>query len=273
MSKIVELLKNYPNIMNTMEDIESLEGEVNPKAASVVPGSSKEEPTPSYFLADMLPEEEGEDPKGGVEAGEEEGSTAGDYDDYAVQFEDREWVAGTEISHDGTKHYVITNPVKSNRELTKKWTAGIVGLLKHIEEGAGIKINCEEVEQGIKCQMVTSCPPHDANDTSSSSGDSETCSSPTSDKSKNSTTISSVPDFDHPSIIDLIDRDITLPSLDDSKPGFVLQLPRLFGSREAAINCCKEGEVSIKSAVVAGLRRKGIYNKIRIKFDLDKIQF
>nr|Q01769.1 RecName: Full=Phosphoprotein; Short=Protein P; AltName: Full=Protein M1 [Piry virus]BAA05161.1 P(NS) protein [Piry virus]CAA78805.1 phosphoprotein [Piry virus] len=66
-------------------------------------------------------------------------------------------------------------------------------------------------------------------------------------------------------------REFSLNPLSGDGPQYKGTLARLFGSLESALQYANGGNPSTKDMLIAGLRRKGIFNKIRIKYFLDPI--
>nr|QNS83612.1 phosphoprotein [Chandipura virus]QNS83627.1 phosphoprotein [Chandipura virus]QNS83632.1 phosphoprotein [Chandipura virus]QNS83637.1 phosphoprotein [Chandipura virus]QNS83647.1 phosphoprotein [Chandipura virus] len=286
-SQLFQALKNYPKLQDTLDSIENLEDDA--KSDSSECGSPTDRGIPSYYLAEELDdcEEEGseeEDDDFPAEVPDPpnvdmlESIMEDEIDDttYQVHFEAKKsWKPIVEDKDSGKEKFVLSVPQNLSALQLLQWESGIHALAEKLGGCRLIKISTRGTRDGIEFTVrETPCvspAPNPVPSTSRSSSISSSVSTRHTDSpGSRSNTSLGIPDVPT-NLIDTgaIDKEFILSPVAPTDPPYKNTLRSLFGSGESFEQYNKTGIYSLKELVIAGLKRKGIYNRIRIRCNLE----
>ncbi|AEG25352.1 phosphoprotein [Vesiculovirus perinet] len=272
MSRLLETFKNYPNLEKTMEEINDIEDSTSQEEKKVTLVLSEE---PSYFLAHMLPSEEDEtDEEGGgqVDVNPYEDAESSDLneDEFEVNFDKKPWTALTEKVVKGNIRIDMMHPEGLTDAQFTQWVQGIQALLDishHVDlnrlklgqTSDGIVLIEEKPKRpsspSLKLELKEFVSPDSRFGT------------PTDNSSESSLGLPPTPEkVNWKQTVEII---LEVKALDPDLPSYKTTLSKLFGSQEAALQYCNSGSPMLKDAFIAGLKRKGIFNRMRTKYILD----
>nr|WCC64997.1 phosphoprotein [Chandipura virus] len=286
-SQLFQALKNYPKLQDTLDSIENLEDDTGSNPSKC--GSPTERGIPSYYLAEELDEceeESSEDEDGDFPSEVPdppnvdmlESIMEDEIDDsaYQVHFEAKKsWSPIVEDKELGKDKFILSVPQNLSALQLLQWESGIHALAEKLGGCRLIKINTRGLKEGIEFTVretpcVSPAPDPIPSTSRSSSISSSVSTRHTDSPGSRSNTSLGIPEVPQ-NLIDTgaIDKEFILSPMAPTDPPYKNTLRSLFGSGEAFEQYNKTGIYSLKELVVAGLKRKGIYNRIRIRCNLE----
>nr|AAU81951.1 NS protein [Chandipura virus]ADO51771.1 phosphoprotein [Chandipura virus]ADO63661.1 phosphoprotein [Chandipura virus] len=286
-SQLYQALKNYPKLQDTLDSIENLEDDTKSEPSEC--GSPTERGIPSYYLAEELDEceeEDSEDDDDNLPTEIPDPPTVDmleaimedEIDDtaYQVHFEAKQtWKPVIETEGNERGKFTLSVPQNLSALQLLQWETGIHALAERLGGCRLLQISTRGTRDGIEftvretpCVSPASDPiPSTSRSSSIASNVSTRQTESPGSKSNTSLGIPEVP----ANLIDMgaIDKEFILAAISPSDPPYKNTLRNLFGSGDSFEQYNQTGIYSLKELVVAGLKRKGIYNRIRIRCHLE----
>ncbi|AJR28386.1 phosphoprotein [Vesiculovirus jurona] len=295
MSALKNVLKSYPNLKQTFDELNEMEenGSVlqNPTNEDV----SVEHP-PLYHSLDILSESSEEDTEEESEVedlGEMENVSVDDEKDQSEEIDDDNfhvsfneklpWTAMTQKTVNGQLRVNMSAPEGLNELQFEQWVSSIENLMSlskslrlHSAELSIIEDGIQIDEKLNSCLSRTSCfkALPEFKDPAGEKKGSENltiASSPSGSCESESSDLSGLPSLHQEEIKNMIEEKFILRSEDKKCKEYHTSFAELFGSKEAALAFLNGNPVGIDELVCAGLKRRGIFNRMRIKYVLKPI--
>ncbi|CAH17545.1 phosphoprotein [Isfahan virus] len=284
MSRLNQILKDYPLLEATTSEIESMESSL---ADDVITSNDDEiqSVSPQYYLRDMFKASITEGPDDDFPpVPEVENDIILDddeeYDGYKVDFaEARPWTALTQKNIDGRMNLELMAPENLTDAQYKQWVESVSSIMtisrqirlhqaEIMDTSSGLLIIENMIPSIGRTSEFKSIPEHippsptSDHTTPPSSLRSDTPSQ-TSSSSMGLPDVSSASDWSG-----MINKKIRIPPVVSSKSPYEFTLSDLYGSNQAALDYLSGSGMDLRTAVCSGLKQRGIYNRIRIQYKI-----
>ncbi|QVU40008.1 phosphoprotein [Mejal virus] len=293
MSRLINLLKDYPNLSATLQELNDAEEreESTLECDESKPSTSH---TPLYHAANLASDssdgeedngDEGELPEDETPRGEEvEACPSEEYiddDNYNVQFPaDGSWVPMVEGTADGIQRIRLSAPDNLTESQYNQWVVTVETLMTLSRTFPLYDATITLTSDGVlikgtskTCKSHTRCTDRHMEESTSDvlleKASDEDLEQDKCHDSSDSSLPSAIGTSQSHDSMQKIDKAFILRSSRAGVRDYTNTFSGLFGSKEAASIFIRNTSSDLKEVLIAGLKRKGIYNQIRNRYILE----